>query len=106
MMSSRRSAWNSWIAFAAAARATFAGLMAPRNRAVIIGAPASGGEFGHLEGAPEGIEVSTQAGDLVPDDRRREAEVVQLAQSHRAPSKIDDVGTHPFDHIGPVIIPD
>src|SRR5437867_4039603 len=41
MMSSRRSAWNSCSAFAAAARATFAGLMAPRNRAVIIAAPAA-----------------------------------------------------------------
>src|SRR5881409_20759 len=38
--------------------------------------PPSGGEFGHLEGASEGLEISGKPGDLVPDDRRREPEVV------------------------------
>src|SRR2546427_5160483 len=68
-------------------------------------APPAGGEFGHVEGASEGIEVSTQPGDVVLDDRRREPEVVEVAQFHRAPSELDHVGTHPFDDIGPFNIP-
>src|SRR5881409_3517857 len=68
-------------------------------------APPSGGELGHLEGAAEGVEVSTQPGDLLPDDRRREAEVVQLAQFYGTSPKIDDVDTDPFDDIGPFTVP-